>query len=103
MSTEDAQRVSALSDLRIIDMATIVAGPAAAKYLGDFGAEVIKVEAPAGDSTRRLGWGLREGDDSFFWKLIGRNKKCVTLDLKTENGLKRMLKLIDSSDALIEN
>ena len=94
---------SALSDLRIIDMATIVAGPAAAKYLGDYGADVIKVESPSGDSARRLGWALDDEDDSFFWKIIGRNKKCVAIDLKSEAGLKQMLQLIDSADVLIEN
>jgi crotonobetainyl-CoA:carnitine CoA-transferase CaiB-like acyl-CoA transferase len=94
---------SALSDLRVIDMATVVAGPAAAKYLADFGAEVIKVEAPAGDSARRLGWAFHDGDDSFFWKIIGRNKKCVTLDLKSEAGLAHMFRLVTTADALIEN
>jgi crotonobetainyl-CoA:carnitine CoA-transferase CaiB-like acyl-CoA transferase len=94
---------SALSDLRIIDMATIVAGPAAAKYLGDYGAEVIKVESPTGDSARRLGWALNDGDDSFFWKIIGRNKKCVAIDIKSEAGLEHMLQLTDSADVLIEN
>ncbi len=94
---------SALSDLRIIDMATIVAGPAAAKYLGDYGAEVIKVESPSGDSARRLGWALDDNDDSFFWKIIGRNKKCAVIDLKSEAGLNEMLQLIDSADVLIEN
>ena len=84
-------------------MATIVAGPAAAKYLGDFGAEVIKVEPPGGDSARRLGWALNDDDDSFFWKLIGRNKKCVTIDLKSAAGLQHMLDLIGSADALVEN
>jgi crotonobetainyl-CoA:carnitine CoA-transferase CaiB-like acyl-CoA transferase len=103
VSAQDLQTESALSDLRIIEMATVVAGPAAAKYLGDFGAEVIKVEAPGGDSTRRLGWALEDGDDSFFWKLLGRNKKCVTLDLKLADDLRQMLELIDSADVLIEN
>lgn len=103
MNAQEAQPEAALSDLRIIDMATIVAGPAATKYLGDFGADVIKVESPSGDSARRLGWALDKDDDSFFWKLIGRNKKCVTLDLKSGTGLKRMLGLIGSADALVEN
>lgn len=93
----------ALSDLTIIDMSTIVAGPAASKYLGDFGAEVIKVEAPGGDSARRLGWALAEGDDAFYWKIVGRNKKCVTLDLKSKHGALQMRKLIASADALVEN
>jgi crotonobetainyl-CoA:carnitine CoA-transferase CaiB-like acyl-CoA transferase len=103
MSTQETEPEAALSDLRVIDMATIVAGPAATKYLADFGADVIKVEPPSGDSARRLGWALDDDDDSFFWKLIGRNKKCVTLDLKTDAGLKHMLELIGSADALVEN
>lgn len=102
MASENDRR-GALSDVRVIDMATVVAGPAAAKYLADFGADVIKVESPAGDSTRRLGWALKDEDDSFFWKLLGRNKRCVTLNLKSAVGLDQMLKLVDSADVLIEN
>ena len=97
------ERPGALSGLRIIDMATIVAGPAAAKYLGDFGAEVIKVEAPLGDSARRMGWSLPNDEDSFFWKILNRNKKTVIIDLKSSEGLKDMLGLIGSADVLIEN
>lgn len=92
-----------LADLRIIDMATVVAGPAAAKYLADYGAEVIKVEAPAGDSTRRMGWSAPGEEDSFFWKILNRNKQCVVVDLKTSDGLTEMLRLVDSADVLIEN
>lgn len=103
MNSTSDQPEAALSGIRIIDMATVVAGPAAAKYLGDFGAEVIKVEAPSGDSARRLGWTLDENDDSLFWKILGRNKKCVVLDLKSETGHSKMLSLIDSADVLIEN
>ena len=84
-------------------MATIVAGPAAAKYLGDFGAEVIKVEAPSGDSTRRLGWHAPDDKDSYYWKILSRNKRCVTIDLKTPHGLRHMKELIRHADVLIEN
>lgn len=103
MNSNSDQSERALAGLKVIDMATVVAGPAAAKYLGDFGAEVIKVESPLGDSARRLGWALSEDDDAFFWKLLGRNKKCVILDLKSQEGHKQMLELIDSADVLIEN
>jgi crotonobetainyl-CoA:carnitine CoA-transferase CaiB-like acyl-CoA transferase len=91
-----------LAGMRAIDMSTVVAGPAAAKYLADFGADVIKVEAPQGDPTRRMGWGPDEGD-SYFWSILGRNKRCVTLDLKTPEGRNRMLALIDEAHVLIEN
>lgn len=91
-----------LDGVRVVDMATVVAGPAAARYLADFGADVIKVEPPGGDPTRRLGWG-DEGDDSYFWKILGRNKRCTTLDLKSATGLARMRELVSEADVLIEN
>jgi crotonobetainyl-CoA:carnitine CoA-transferase CaiB-like acyl-CoA transferase len=92
-----------LSGIRVIDMSTVVAGPSAAKYLGDFGADVIKVESPAGDSTRRMGWRPPDSEDSYYWKILGRNKRCMTINLKTPSGLRRMKEVIDGSDVLIEN
>ena len=67
--------MQALRGLRVIDMATVFAGPGAARHLADFGADVIKVEAPAGDGVRRMGWFPPEGGDSYTWKLLGRNKR----------------------------
>ena len=102
----------ALSDLRVIDMATVIAGPGAAKLFADLGADVIKVESPSGDSVRRMGWrpdgaesdeSDSDGDDSYFWKLQGRGKRSVVLDLKTPSGKDVMLRLLDTSDLLIEN
>jgi len=85
-------------------MATIVAGPGAARHMADFGAQVTKVEPPGGDSLRRLGWIPANGDpDSYYWKLVGRNKDLVTLDLKTEEGHSALLELIDNADLLVEN
>ena len=92
-----------LSDVRVIDMATIIAGPGAARHLADFGADVIKVEAPGGDATRRLGWTEPGGDDSYFWKLAGRGKRSVVLDLKHPQGREAMLRLVDTADVLVEN
>ena len=92
-----------LSGIRVIDMASVVAGPGSARLLADFGADVIKVEPPGGDATRRLGWKISESDDSLFWKLIGRNKKSVVLDLKSESGRKDMLRLVESAHVLVEN
>jgi crotonobetainyl-CoA:carnitine CoA-transferase CaiB-like acyl-CoA transferase len=93
----------ALGGLRVLDIATVFAGPGAARHLGDFGAEVIKVEAPAGDGVRRMGWFPPEGGDSYTWKLLGRNKRAVVLDLKTDFGRDALLALVDSADVLIEN
>src|SRR5689334_9423649 len=93
----------ALEGLRVIDIATVFAGPGAARHLGDFGADVIKVEAPAGDGVRRMGWFPPEGGDSYTWKLLGRNKRAVVLDLKTDSGLNALLRLAADADVLVEN
>jgi crotonobetainyl-CoA:carnitine CoA-transferase CaiB-like acyl-CoA transferase len=84
-------------------MATVLAGPGAARYLADFGADVVKVESPAGDGTRRMGWIDPRDGESFMWKLLGRGKRAAVLDLKTEAGLDAMHRLLDSADVLIEN
>jgi crotonobetainyl-CoA:carnitine CoA-transferase CaiB-like acyl-CoA transferase len=94
--------VQALDGLRVIDMAAVFAGPGAARHLADFGADVIKGVAPAGDGTRAMGWKAPDGD-SYFWKLLGRGKRSVVLDLKSEAGLAHMHALIDRADVLIEN
>src|SRR4029077_8367189 len=69
-----------LAGIRVVDCATVVAGPRIAMYLGDMGADVIKVEHPErGDDTRRFG-AARDGV-SFYWKLVSRNKRHITLNL----------------------
>ena len=95
--------MQALDGLRVIDMATVFAGPGAARHLADFGADVVKVEAPAGDGVRRMGWFPPEGGDSYTWKLLGRNKRAVVLDLKTQAGHDALLDLATTADVLIEN
>jgi crotonobetainyl-CoA:carnitine CoA-transferase CaiB-like acyl-CoA transferase len=95
--------VDALEGVRVVDMATVFAGPGTARHLADFGASVVKVEAPAGDGVRRMGWFPPEGGDSYTWKLLGRGKRCVVLDLKSKSGLDAMLRLVDEADVLIEN
>lgn len=92
-----------LAGLRVVDMAALVAGPAAARYLGDFGADVVKVEPPAGDSARALGLAAGDNEDSYFWKLLGRNKRAVQIDLKTDDGKSRFVELIKRADVLIES
>jgi crotonobetainyl-CoA:carnitine CoA-transferase CaiB-like acyl-CoA transferase len=93
----------ALGDIRVVDLATVLAGPGAARYLADFGADVIKVEAPGGDGTRRMGWTDPVDGTSYMWKLIGRGKRSVVLDLKTGAGLDAVLRLVDTADVLVEN
>jgi crotonobetainyl-CoA:carnitine CoA-transferase CaiB-like acyl-CoA transferase len=84
-------------------MATVLAGPGAARYLADFGADVVKVESPVGDGTRRMGWVDPRDGETFMWKLLGRGKRAAVLDLKTDDGLAAMHRLLDSADVLIEN
>jgi crotonobetainyl-CoA:carnitine CoA-transferase CaiB-like acyl-CoA transferase len=95
--------MAALDGLRVLDLATVFAGPGAARHLADFGADVIKIEAPAGDGVRRMGWFPPEGGDSYTWKLLGRNKRAVVLDLKSPEGHDAFLRLVDGADVLIEN
>jgi crotonobetainyl-CoA:carnitine CoA-transferase CaiB-like acyl-CoA transferase len=95
--------VQALNGLKVIDMATVFAGPGAARHLADFGADVVKVESPDGDGVRRMGWFPPEGGDSYTWKLLGRNKQAVVLDLKTDSGRDALLRLTDDADVLVEN
>src|SRR5262245_51119550 len=95
--------MQALAGLRVVDLATVFAGQGAARHLADFGADVIKVEAPGGDCVRRMGWFPPEGADSYTWKLLGRNKRTIVLDLKSEDGATALHRLLDDADVLIEN
>ena len=93
-----------LADLRVIDCATVVAGPGCARYLADFGADVIKVERPGGgDTTRAMGWRDPADDVTLWWKLAGRNKRSVVLDLKDPAHLDQMRRLLADADVLVEN
>ena len=65
-----------LAGVRVVELATVLAGPGTGKYLADFGADVIKVEPPGGDPTRRMGWTGKGETDAYFWKLINRNKQA---------------------------
>lgn len=97
-----ADRGLPLEDLRVIDVATVIAGPGCARYLADFGADVVKVERPGGDTARDLGW-REPGDDSLWWKVVGRGKRTIVLDLKDPHDLEVMLALCDTADVLVEN
>lgn len=92
-----------LLGLKVIDLSTVVAGPGVAKYFADYGADVIKIERPAGDSTRSMGWTEPGESDSLWWKLVNRGKRSLVLDLKNDEDLSILKKLIDSADLLIEN
>ncbi|MEM7351760.1 MAG: CoA transferase [Acidobacteriota bacterium] len=89
-----------LAGLRVLDAATLFAGPLAATMLGDFGAEVIKIEHPKGDPVRYHGH--RKGDVPLWWKMVGRNKQAVTLNLSHERGQEILRDLVAQADVLIE-
>ncbi len=92
-----------LSDLKVVEMGTLIAGPFCGQVLGDFGADVVKVEDPGkGDPMRQWGRSLPKGL-SPWWPVIGRNKRSVTLDLRQPEGRELALALIDQADVLIEN
>lgn len=91
-----------LKGIRVIDLSSVVFGPYASQFLGDYGADVIKVEALEGDSTRRTGPAQAKGMACSFLAL-NRNKRSVALDLKTEGGLSALMRLIDQADVLMHN
>lgn len=90
-----------LTGLRVIDAATLIAGPMAATILGDFGADVIKVEHPRGDPARHHGY-AKDGLN-LWWKMLGRNKRTVSLDLSHPEGQRVMQLMASEADVLIEN
>ena len=92
-----------LAGIRVLDIATFVAAPFAAASLGEFGAEVIKVEQPrVGDSLRRVGT-YSEVGDTYWWLSDARNKKCITLDFHTARGVELFKGMVAKSDIVVEN
>ena len=92
-----------LADLKVIEMGTLIAGPFCGQILGDFGADVVKIEDPkSGDPMRQWGRSLPKGL-SPWWPVIGRNKRSLSLDLRAPEGRKIAGDLIDQADILIEN
>ncbi len=97
-----SETIKPLAGLRVLELGQLLAGPFAAALLAYFGAEVIKVEPPEGDPIR--GWRqLDEGGTSYWWRSLGRNKKCITVDLKSARGQDVVRRLAERSDVLIEN
>lgn len=92
-----------LAGLRVVDISAVLAGPHTARYLADFGADVIKVESPTGDTVRGMGW--RDPDDgaTYWWKYANRGKRTMAADLKDPDALATVRRLIGEADVLIEN
>ena len=91
-----------LAGLKVVDAATLFAGPLAATYLGDFGAEVVKVEHPRTPDAARTHGQLKNGT-GLWWKTLGRNKRTLTLDLKHPEGAALLRRLLVEADVLVEN
>ena len=92
-----------LDGIRVLDLTRVLAGPYCTMFLGDLGAEVVKVEQPGvGDDTR--GWGPPfAGGESAYFLCVNRNKKSVTVDLKSKEGVALLRRLAERADVLIEN
>jgi formyl-CoA transferase len=103
MTTDEIPNTGPLSDLRLIEMGTLLAGPFCGQLMGDFGAEVIKVEPPGkGDPMRD--WGQEKAHGmSLWWPVIARNKKSVTLNLREKEGQEIAREMISKADFLLEN
>ncbi|MDQ1664439.1 MAG: formyl-CoA transferase [Actinomycetota bacterium] len=96
------ESVGPLSGFRVLELGSFIAAPSAGRLLADFGAEVIKIERPEhGDELRS--WRLVDGGTSLLFRTIGRNKKSVTLDLRTPEGRELALGLVSCSDVVLEN
>ncbi|MBX6385629.1 MAG: CoA transferase [Microbispora sp.] len=96
--TRQSDRNGPLDGVRVIDAATLFAGPTAAMLLGDYGADVIKIEHPRKPDPSR-----GHGPGGLWWKMLGRNKRTMTLDLSTTEGQDLMVRLVRDADVLIEN
>jgi formyl-CoA transferase len=99
---DDARpRSGPLVGVRVLELGNFIAGPFAGQLFGDYGAEVIKIEAPGGDPMRR--WGVSVDDASLWWPIIARNKRSVVADLKDPDDLAVVQRLAAQCDVVLEN
>ena len=100
--SDERQSAGPLAGLKVLELGQLIAGPFAAKTLADFGADVIKVEAPGGgDPLRR--WRLLKNGTSVWWQVQSRNKRSIALDLKEPEARDIVRRLAVDADVLIEN
>jgi succinate--hydroxymethylglutarate CoA-transferase len=93
-----------LEGVRVIDLTRVLAGPYCTMILGDLGADIIKIERPIqGDDTRQWGPPFAEGGESAYFISTNRNKRSITLNLKSDRGLGILKELIQMGDILVEN
>ncbi|MFF7810501.1 CaiB/BaiF CoA transferase family protein [Streptomyces sp. NPDC007945] len=101
-SAASSEKLPPLQGLRVLDLATLFAGPLAAMMLGDFGADVVKIEHPRKPDPSR-GHGPAKDGVGLWWKVLGRNKRAVTLDLSAPGGRDALLRLAADADVIVEN
>src|ERR1700749_4479687 len=105
-STIDPTRPGAngpLSDLKVVDLTRVLAGPYLTMMLGDMGADVVKIEQPgSGDDTRRWGPPFMEGESTYYLA-VNRNKRSITLNLKDPRCREIVLRMVEDADILVEN
>lgn len=98
----DSERRLPLEGVKVIDISNYLAGPTATMYLGDYGADVIKVERPGGGDELRY-WGNNKEGVGLYFKVINRNKRCITADLRTPLGAEIVKRLVEDADIVVEN
>ena len=101
MDGDTQKRTGPLLGVRVLELGNFIAGPFAGQLFGDYGAEVIKIEAPEGDPMRR--WGVCVDDSSLWWPIIARNKRSVVADLKDPDDLAFVRRLAGECDVVLEN
>ena len=99
----DVPPKGALSGVRVIDLSRVLAGPLCTQMLADHGADVIKVEPPAGDETRTLGPPFDDAGDAAYFTALNRGKRALGLDLSRHEGRATLLQLLEGADVLVEN
>ncbi|CAM2868137.1 CaiB/BaiF CoA transferase family protein [Skermania piniformis] len=103
-SPDNPPTTGPLAGVRVIELGTLIAGPFGARLLGDLGADVVKVEPPGGGGDPLRTWGQAEVDGNrFHWTTLARNKRSITLDLRSARGRELLLDLVEHSDVVVEN
>ncbi len=102
-ASDAGSTTGALDGIRVLELGQVIAGPFCGQMLADLGADVVKVEPPAvGDVLRQWGWSPEEGD-SLWWRVAGRNKRSITVDLRTPKGQDLVRRLARDVDVVVEN
>ncbi|MBY4898529.1 CaiB/BaiF CoA-transferase family protein [Cupriavidus sp. AU9028] len=97
------EKTGSLAGIRVVDLSRVLAGPLCTQMLADHGADVVKVESPAGDETRTLGPPFDDNGDAAYFTAVNRGKRAIALDLSGADGRAVLLRLLEDADVLVEN